>query len=286
MDPRTIDGLLLVDKPAGRTSHDVVALVRRAVGERRIGHAGTLDPFATGLLVLLLGRGTRLIPYLDADPKVYDATIRFGAATDTDDATGNIVREAPLPDPGALDAAIAMMVGDLEQRPPAYSAKQQRGVRAYAAARRGRPLALAPVKVRVHAWTIRARRAAELDVTIVCGRGTYVRALARDLGEAVGSAAHLAALRRTRAGRFDVTEAHDLAAVASGEAPVLPLRRAVAHLPERALDEAEWRDVAHGRAVPAFGGGETAALIHDGRLVAVGIRQGDVWQPRVVLADE
>ncbi|OYV73471.1 MAG: tRNA pseudouridine(55) synthase TruB, partial [Gemmatimonadetes bacterium 21-71-4] len=213
------DGLLLVDKPAGMTSHDVVAAARRGYGQPRIGHAGTLDPFATGLLVLLLGRGTRLIPYLDAEPKVYDATIRFGAETDTDDVTGAVVREAPLPAPAAVDAALAAMVGDLVQRPPAYSAKQVGGVRAYAAARRGRPLALPPVAVRVHAWTVRARRGADLDVTVTCGGGTYVRALARDLGAAAGSAAHLTALRRVRAGIFDVADAHAIDAVRAGDAP-------------------------------------------------------------------
>ena len=186
MGPRTTDGLLLVDKPAGMTSHDVVSVARRAVGPSRVGHAGTLDPFATGLLVLLVGRGTRLIPYLDAEPKVYDATIRFGAETDTDDSTGRVMRESALPAPAAVDAALATMVGDLEQRPPAYSAKQVEGVRAYAAARRGRPLDLAPVTVRVHAWTVRERRDAELDVTVICGGGTYVRALARDLGRSRG----------------------------------------------------------------------------------------------------
>lgn len=286
MDPRTTDGLLLVDKPAGMTSHDVVATVRRAVGQPRIGHAGTLDPFATGLLVLLLGRGTRLIPYLDAEPKVYDATIRFGAATDTDDATGTVVREAGLPDPAAVDAATATMIGDLEQRPPAYSAKQQGGVRAYAAARRGTPLDLAPATVRVHAWTIRAHRGAELDVTIVCGGGTYVRALARDLGETVGSAAHLVSLRRIRAGRFDVADAQGLDAVEEGRARILPPHAAVAHLPERQLDEAERHLVVHGRAVAARGDADVAALTHAGRLVAVGVRQGANWQPRVVLGDE
>ena len=286
MEPRTTDGLLLVDKPAGMTSHDVVALARRALGESRIGHAGTLDPFATGLLVLLVGRGTRLIPYLDAEPKVYDATIRFGADTETDDATGAVVREAPLPAAGAVDAALATMVGDLEQRPPTYSAKQVDGVRAYAAARRGRPLALAPVTVRVHAWTVRERRGADLDVTVICGGGTYVRALARDLGQAVGSAAHLTALRRTRAGRFDVVHAHSIDELRRGEAPLRPLLDAVAHLPTQSLDADERRLVTHGRAVAARTDGDLAALVADGELVAVGERQDGAWQPRVVLRDE
>ncbi len=285
MGPRTTDGLLLVDKPAGMTSHDVVSLARRGVGESRIGHAGTLDPFATGLLVLLVGRGTRLIPYLDAEPKVYEATICFGAATDTDDSTGHVTRQVGLPSPGAVDAALATMVGDLEQRPPAYSAKQVEGVRAYAAARRGRPLDLAPVTVRVHGWTVRARRHAELDVIVICAGGTYVRALARDLGKAAGSAAHLTALRRTSAGRFDVSTAQPIDAVQRGEAHLRPLLDAVAHLPTQPLDGDDRRLVAHGRAVPARIPGEFGALTADGTLLAVAERLGDVWQPKVVIGD-
>lgn len=285
MGPGTTDGLLLVDKPAGVTSHDVVAAVRRAFGQSRVGHAGTLDPFATGLLILLLGRGTRLIPYLDAEPKVYEATIRFGADTDTDDGTGRVVREAPLPADSAVDAAMATMVGDLEQRPPDYSAKRVDGVRAYSAARRGTPLALTPVTVRVHAWTVRARRGPELDVTVICGGGTYVRALARDLGRAAGSAAHLVALRRVRAGRFDVAGAPTLAEVQRDRATLRPLIDAVSHLPTQRLDAEELRIVAHGRAVPARVPGDVATLVDADGLVAVGTRQGEAWQPRVVVRD-
>ena len=285
MEPRTTDGLLLVDKPAGVTSHDVVAAARRAFGESRIGHAGTLDPFATGLLILLLGRGTRLIPYLDAEPKVYDATVRFGAETDTDDVTGTITREAPLPADVDVDAALATMVGDLEQLPPSYSAKQVDGVRAYAAARRGRPLDLAPVTVRVHAWTVRERRGAELDLTVICGGGTYVRALARDLGRAAGSAAHLTALRRTRAGRFDVAGAATIADLREGRARPRPLTEAVPQLPAQPLDAAEVRLVANGRAVPARVAGALAALTDAAGLVAIAARQDEQWQPRVVLRD-
>jgi len=285
MGPGTTDGLLLVDKPAGVTSHDVVATARRAFGRSRVGHAGTLDPFATGLLVLLIGRGTRLIPYLDAEPKRYEATIRFGAETETDDVTGRVVREAAPPTDLAVNEAMATMVGDLEQRPPDYSAKQVGGVRAYAAARRGSPLDLAPVTVHVHAWTVRERRGADLDVTVVCGGGTYVRALARDLGRTAGSAAHLVALRRTRAGRFDLAAAATLADVQQGRATLRPLRDAVAHLPAQVLSPDELRLVLHGRSVPARVAGELVALVDGDDLVAVGVRDGDAWQPRVVVRD-
>ena len=201
------EGLLLVDKPAGITSHDVVQLVRRIYGERSIGHLGTLDPFATGLLMLLIGRCTRLATFIVTEPKVYDATIRFGIETDTDDSTGTPVREASLPAAAAVDAAIPSLTGAIMQVPPAYSAKSIDGTRAYDAARQGAPLELPPVRVNVHSWTIRERRENELDVSIACGTGTYIRALARDLGRAVGSAAHLSSLRRMRSGVFDVSDA-------------------------------------------------------------------------------
>jgi tRNA pseudouridine55 synthase len=204
------EGLLLVDKPAGVTSHDMVLATRRAYGERSIGHLGTLDPFATGLLVLLLGRATRLATFIDTEPKVYDATIRFGTETDTDDATGSVMRTAQLPDPQTVTDAIATLTGNVMQVPPAYSAKSVDGRRAYDAARRGEPIELAPVLVTVHEWLIREQHPEWIKATITCGGGTYIRALARDLGRATGSAAHLQSLRRTRCGNFDVRDAASL----------------------------------------------------------------------------
>lgn len=204
------EGLLLVDKPAGITSHDVVQVVRRVYGERSIGHLGTLDPFATGLLVLLVGRVTRLATFIETEPKVYDATIRFGAETDTDDCTGTVTREAALPSPGSVRDALPLFTGEIEQIPPAFSAKSVNGARAYDAARRGEPLLLSPAGVTVHEWIMRDERPDEIDVTIACGKGTYVRALARDLGRSTGSAAHLVSLRRSRSGPFDVSDAATL----------------------------------------------------------------------------
>lgn len=204
------EGLLLVDKPAGVTSHDVVQIVRRVYGERSIGHLGTLDPFATGLLILLVGRSTRLATFIGTEPKLYEATIRFGAETDTDDSSGSVIREAGVPSDAAIDAAIPSLTGTIMQVPPAYSAKSVDGTRAYDAARQGIALELAPAKVEVLGWELRARRRDELDAAITCGTGTYVRALARDLGRATDSAAHLSALRRVRSGLFDVAEAVSL----------------------------------------------------------------------------
>ncbi len=205
--PEGAEGLLLVDKPAGITSHDVVQVARRVYGERSIGHLGTLDPFATGLLVLLLGRSTRLATFIETEPKVYEATIRFGVETDTDDCTGSLVREASVPNVDEIDVVIRSLTGKISQVPPAFSAKSVDGVRAYDAARRGEPMELEPVEVVVHGWVINARRRAEIDVTITCGTGTYIRALARDLGRKTSSAAHLTALRRIRSGPFDVGDA-------------------------------------------------------------------------------
>lgn len=252
----SVDGLLLVDKAEGLTSHDVVLMVRRAYGERSIGHLGTLDPFATGLLVLLLGRCTRLATFIDNEPKVYEATIRFGAATDTDDCTGEIIQTTDvIPDLESIKTAIEGLTGDILQIPPIYSAKKVDGKRAYDIARSGEEVELKPSQIHVHNWEILnyekslrnvdsdpkdisgskdstdpnnipgskdsadpnhisasketrdSSSYAEMTVRITCGGGTYIRALARDLGEATGSAAHLTALRRIQSGDFHVTDA-------------------------------------------------------------------------------
>ena len=281
----TIGGLLLIDKPAGLTSHAVVERVRRATRTPRIGHAGTLDPFATGLLVLLVGRATRLAPYLDAEPKVYRATIRFGTRTTTDDLEGDAVERAPAPEQVIVDRAIGALTGNLLQRPPAYSAKQVGGVRAYSAARRGAPLALEPAAVVVHEWRVIGRNGSDLDVQITCSGGTYVRALARDLGEATGSAAHLAALRRLRTGRFDVSRAVPIEAVEAEEYGLLAPAEAVAQLPRETLDDLDARRIAHGQSITARPPGSVAALCHGEELLAVAIREGESWRPKVVMRD-
>ncbi len=290
------DGLLLVDKPAGVTSHDVVNAARRALGEKRIGHAGTLDPFATGLLVLLVGRATRLLPYVSGDPKVYDATVRFGAETETDDLHGAVVHTAPAPSETDVLAALPILTGELAQIPPAYSAKRVQGRRAYALARAGETVELAPAHVRVDRWQPLAWRAAavaatgaeqvvEFDARVTCGPGTYIRSLARDLGRAVGSAAHLSALRRTRSGRFDVADAISLDALRDADATLRPAADAVPEFPTQAVDAADVRRVFAGNSVAATVSGEHAALVDAGSgiLVAVAVRDGERWQPRVVL---
>ncbi len=282
------DGVLLVDKPAGVTSHDVVAIARRVLEIRRIGHAGTLDPFATGLLILLTGRATRLLPYLDDEPKVYEATIRFGTETDSDDATGAVTRRAPAPGESAVRDALPALTGPLDQLPPDYSAKQVDGRRAYAAARRGAPLALQPARVTVHSWQWRAWRDGEVDVTIACSGGTYIRALARDLGRTTNSAAHLSALRRTGAGAFRVQDAATLDALKGGAMTLRPAREAVSSMTSVALNAEQVQRVAHGMPVAADASlsAPRAALLDDaGVLVAVAEREGGDWRARVVLRD-
>ena len=287
-----IEGVLLLDKPAGFTSHDAITRARRVLGVRRIGHMGTLDPFATGLLVLLVGRITRLAPYIEGDPKVYEATIRFGAETSTDDLTGAVTATAPLPSRDAVEAAIPSLTGVIDQQPPAYSAKKVNGVRAYDAARRGIPLELADSTVMVHRWEIRGwRDESALDVSIVCGGGTYIRSLARDLGRLAGSAAHLGSLRRARSGPFSVSDAVALDSLA----PDVTLRSALeglAGIPALAVTPAERARIARGQSIDAAGADtpdascRRAVLIGgDREILALAERRESSWAPKVVLID-
>jgi tRNA pseudouridine55 synthase len=285
MRQSTTDGLLLVDKPAGMTSHDVVLAARRAFGESRIGHAGTLDPFATGLLVLLLGRATRLLPHLDGVPKEYHAEIVLGRETETDDLHGAVVRTADPPGDAAIADAIERLTGPLEQVPPIYSAKRVDGRRAYEAARAGVTLDLAPARVEVYAWRDVTRHGDVLRATIACGGGTYVRALARDLGRLAGSAAHLGALRRTRSGPFRVDDAVTVDAIRDGHATVRPALDALPTIPHVALAPDDAERVLRGIAVPRSVDEPRAALVDSrtGTLLALAEGAGSSWQPRVVM---
>jgi tRNA pseudouridine55 synthase len=283
--PTETGGLLLVDKPAGITSHDVVAAVRRATKVRRVGHAGTLDPFATGLLVVLVGRGTRLIPFIDGEPKVYDATIRFGDETDTDDLTGSSVRAAAPPDEHSVVTVLPALTGAIEQVPPSYSAKQVGGTRAYAAARVGTPIALAPVTVRIEAWTVLGWAGRDLNVRITCGGGTYIRALARDLGRLTHSAAHLAALRRVAAGPFSVEQATPVDDIQRGAFTLRPLQDAIPSLPRLRLDDTERARIVHGNPIANRASASRVALLDADELIAVADDHAGVLQPRLVLRD-
>ena len=201
--------LFLIDKPAGPTSHDIVNQLRRLTGVRRIGHAGTLDPLATGLLPLFVGPATRLIEYLAAYPKRYTARLRLGISTDTDDAHGDVIAEAPVPPltRAQIDAAAMPFRGAISQVPPTFSAVKVKGVVAHRAARRGDPLPLQARAVTVHALTIDDWQPPELRIAVTCSTGTYVRAIARDLGAALGCGAHLVEMRRTAIGAVSTDEA-------------------------------------------------------------------------------
>lgn len=279
----TNSGIVLVDKPAGVTSQQAVVRVRKALGVDRAGHTGTLDPFATGLLLVLVGRATRLASFVEDEPKEYETLVRFGVETDTDDMTGETVRTAPLPDEAAVREAIATLTGDLDQEPPAFSAKHVAGRRAYALARRGTPAELRPVRVRVERWDVLGHTQDSLRARIRCYSGTYIRALARDIGRLTKSAAHCAELRRVRCGAFSVDDA--ILPDSATPAHVRPALSAVAGLARQEVDEAGALGIAHGRATPASVLGDRAALVKDGELLAIAERSADQWLPRVVLFD-
>ncbi len=292
------DGLVVVDKPAGLTSHDVVARVRRLAGTRRVGHAGTLDPMATGVLVLGVDRATRLLTFVVGADKEYAATVRLGVATTTDDAEGEItsVADASGVDGGALTAAVEALTGPIDQVPSSVSAIKVDGRRAYARVRAGEDVVLAARPVVVHRFEVHRTRPGlhdglavlDVDVTVVCSSGTYVRALARDLGTVLGVGGHLTALRRTRVGGYGLDVARTLDELVE-EFRVLPMADAArAAFPGRELTADEARELSFGRRVAASGAGTAdapvAAFAPDGRLVALLADAGPHARPVLVLA--
>jgi tRNA pseudouridine55 synthase len=284
-----VDGILVVDKPIGPTSHDIVGLVRRLAATKRVGHGGTLDPFASGVLPLFLGRATRVVEFHLGERKRYRATVCFGASTTTDDLEGELTEATgPAPVRDIVEAELPGLIGTIEQRPPAYSAIKVGGRRAYAMARAGETVELRPRTVTIHELTLTGwddidaqRPIAVLDVD--CSAGTYVRALARDLGERVGSAAYLGALRRTAAGSFGVADALSLDAIREaanlpdGLTPLLkPIDTGLDRFPEVALSADEVDAVARGQFIrPSAGfapGADRYRLrARDGILVALAI---------------
>ena len=281
------DGLLVVDKPAGWTSHDVVGRVRRLAQTRKVGHAGTLDPMATGVLVLGIGRATRLLGHLALTDKAYDATIRLGATTVTDDAEGEVVevRDASAVTDDALAAGMAALTGDLQQVPSSVSAVKVDGVRSYARVRAGEEVELKARSVTVSRFALLKRRGDDLDVVVECTSGTYVRALARDLGAALGVGGHLTALRRTRVGPFGLEVARTLEQAAE-ELGVVPLDAAVAaSFPRRELSDDEAVALSYGRRLaPTGAAGPRGAFAPDGRCIALVEDRDDAARPVVVFA--
>src|ERR1051325_8426959 len=308
-----MDGVLVIDKPPGITSHDVVARARHILHERRIGHTGTLDPFATGVLVILLGRGTRLAQFLSGVDKEYEAIIRLGYSTDTGDRTGN-----PVPGPGIdksklneqeIEAALKSLRGDIDQVPPMYSAKKVEGKKLYELARRGENIERQPIRVCIHEFEA-IRPAGQLikdnldgtfdfHARVSCSSGTYVRTLAEDFGKRLYVGAHLAELRRTRVGDFESSQAITLEqlkvhfAEESLGSVVLPLKAALSHLPFVHLNAEDVRRARHGREVKVpeserIDGEDVAMYDADEQLIAVGRYDANArsLHPHVVLSGE
>jgi tRNA pseudouridine55 synthase len=292
------EGAIIVDKPAGITSHDVVAVARRACGQPRVGHTGTLDPLATGVLPLLLGRATRLAQFLSSVDKTYDATIRFGQATSSYDASGVPVGPAcdVEVDPSRLEDLLGRFRGAFQQTPPAVSAKKVAGRRAYALARADKPVTLAPVAVTVSELTLVRVDGPMAWLRVTCSAGFYVRSLAHDLGAALETGAHLAALRRTRSGRFGLDDAVGLEALALAPAGaverVIPMAALLPDWPALTVNEEGRHRLARGLplAPGAFtvrleGGGSGNARVLDeaGHLLALGDWRAGALHPFLVL---
>ncbi|KJQ53123.1 tRNA pseudouridine(55) synthase TruB [Microbacterium sp. SA39] len=279
-------GILLVDKPAGLTSHDVVARARRAFGTRKVGHAGTLDPMATGLLVIGMEGATRLLTYVVGADKTYEATIRLGQTTGTDDADGEILVQAPTDawatvTGEAVSSGVAALTGEISQVPSAVSAIKVDGRRAYDRVRAGEDVVLAARNVTVSRFEVIARRPGEgvldLDVIVDCSSGTYIRALARDLGAALGVGGHLTGLRRTRVGPFEVADAVALDALADART-LTPADAASRILPALTVSAEEARDLRHGKRLSdqaaRLEGALAAAIDEEGVLVGIVERRG------------
>ena len=302
-DLTAVTGFLNLAKPRGPTSHDIVTRVRRLTGVRRVGHAGTLDPLAEGVLVLALGPATRLLEYVASGEKVYRATIRLGSTTTTDDAEGDVMDTRPLTVGRAdIEAALPQFVGEIAQRPPAFSAVQVGGRRAYDLARRGAAVELPARQVRIARLNILGWQAPDLTLEVTCGPGTYIRSLARDLGAALGCGAHLAGLIRTRSGGFFLTAAtalHDLehhTARCTWRLLLVAPSAALAHLPVLTLTAQGCVLLRRGQPVSsahllssvpttARADGSVCVLDAEGQLIAIAAYdpQQDCWRPRKVV---
>ncbi len=293
-----LSGILLLDKPADMTSHDVVDIVRRATGERRVGHAGTLDPAATGLLIVLVGPATRLAPYLTSADKTYNARIVFGHETSTDDAEGEITRTAAIP-PGltnetAATVKLADLVGEDMQMPPAYSAIKKDGRTSYKEARAGRDMELEPRHIQIidaFLLGVEPGPPAAWNLTLNVSKGTYIRAIARDLGRDLGTAAHLAMLRRTASGPLNIKNAYDLKKIQGAdefEELFTPAIDALGMTVVNVDPETAAR-IGYGQALKASGEaasipeGKEVAVAQNGRLLALYTRAGAALKPAVVI---
>ena len=298
-----MDGLLIIDKPAGITSHDVVAKVRRILNTKRVGHTGTLDPFATGVMVIIAGKATRLAQFLDKDEKEYEAVVQFGFETDTGDLTGSH-------DPGSemQTAEVATRLsgvdwenvlnkfrGEIEQVPPMYSAKKIGGKKLYEHARKGEVIEREPRRVSVARIAVQELRVepTQIKLTVTCSAGTYIRTLAEDIGRLIGIGAHLVSLRRTRAGAFDLSKSislDDLAEAEDGSIHLLPMESAVAHLPSMELAPDRVEKTRGGLSTRVFDDrwedGAFIQMLDDrSKLIAIGayLKAENTVKPKIVL---
>ncbi len=295
-----MDGILIIDKPAGITSHDVVNRVRRALGTKRVGHTGTLDPFATGVMVVLVGRATRLAQYLDKDEKEYEAEVAFGFETDTGDRTGTRIASATTPldalTSDRINAVLPAFRGDIEQVPPMFSAKKIEGRKLYELARRGETIERKAVVVTISRLEIASGLqpvdgepgTLRIRLVVACSAGTYIRTLAADIGRSVGAGAHLAELRRTRAGRFTIADAVPLDDV--NAAHLRPAGDAVEHLPRYILNPDRIDPTRNGMSTRVLDaelpdGSSVRLVAENGELIAIGrfAAEEKSIQPRVVL---
>lgn len=313
-----IGGILIVDKPVGLTSHDVVSRLRRILRTKKIGHTGTLDPFATGVLVMLVGKATRLARFLDKDEKSYEALVRFGFETDTGDKTGT--RKEAGEDRGKndfltmaeIEQVLPEFIGRIEQVPPMFSAKKVKGKKLYELARRGIEIERKPVKVKISSLEVFEQQpntdksgmkeksdggpgTQDLGLRVSCSAGTYIRTLAEDIGRKVGVPCHLAELRRTKAGRFDISNAvslEELEKIVEADkldGVVVSMNEAISHLPEKKLNENELGRIAHGMKVEAIFTETDVQQVRltneENDLVAIGIydKEAKKIQPKMVL---
>ncbi|MBN1372447.1 MAG: tRNA pseudouridine(55) synthase TruB [Anaerolineaceae bacterium] len=289
-----ISGVLVVDKPTGLTSHDVVQIIRKGTNIRRAGHTGTLDPRASGVLVILLGPAVRLSEYVSASDKRYQAVLRLGAATDTYDADGRVVSSAPTEHitEEQFDAELQTFVGEIEQTPPPYSAVKVQGRKAYEMAREGEEVDLAPRKIRVYSLELLEWAPPEAVIDVYCSSGTYVRSLAHDLGNKLGCGAHLVGLRRTKSGRFTLRDAVPLRKLREAFETgtwyqhLIPAAEALSDWPSLELTHEQVEAVRHGHRIPAEAGSpeQACGVSEMGELVALLVydAQTNEWQPKKV----
>ena len=289
-----ISGVLVVDKPVGLTSHDVVQVIRKGTNIRRAGHTGTLDPRASGVLVILIGPAVRLSEYVSASDKRYQAVLRLGASTDTYDADGQVTRSRPVENitEEQFESELQKFVGEIEQVPPPYSAVKVKGRKAYEMAREGEEVDLAPRKIKVYSLELLEWAPPEAVIDVYCSSGTYVRSLAHDLGEALGCGAHLVGLRRTKSGRFTLRDAVPLRKLkdafddGSWYQFLIPAAEALSDWPSIELSEEQVDALRHGHRIPAEAGSANLARGISGMGELVALLEFDPasseWQPKKV----